>query len=60
MILKSSHYTKEFRKHIDWIIKSLESDGNKAGYLEKEWFDEPVIINLDIAKKIRGAIKAPE
>lgn len=60
MKLNSAHHTSEFMKHIDWIIECLESDENKAGYLEREWFDEPVIIDLEIAKKIKGAIKAPE
>ncbi|WP_424685112.1 hypothetical protein [Enterococcus sp.] len=60
MNLNSSHYTLKFMEHIDWIIECLESDKNKTGYLEKEWFDEPVMIDLDLAKKIKGAIKAPE
>lgn len=60
MNLNKAHFTSEFREHINWIIECLESDINKTSYLEKEWFDEPLIIDLDMAKNIKKVIKVHE
>jgi len=56
LILKPAHYTSEFSEHIDWIIEELKKDSNKTFYLELEWFDEPTIIDIKMAEKIKGAI----
>ncbi len=59
MILKSSHHTQEFREHIDWIINELKKDSNKTCYLEIEWFDEPTIIDIEMAEKLKGLSTQP-
>ena len=56
MILKSGHYTKKFSDHVDWIIEELKKDSNKTCYLELDWFDEPIMIDIEMAEKIKGAI----
>lgn len=56
MILKQAHYTPEFREHIDWIIEKLKKDSTDTCYLELDWFDEPTIVDIKMAEKIRRAI----
>ncbi|MGF2079724.1 hypothetical protein [Enterococcus casseliflavus] len=56
MILKKAHFTQEFSKHIDWIIEELKKDSTKNCYLELDWFDQPTIIDIKMAEKIRRAI----
>lgn len=56
MILKSGHYTKKFSEHVDWIIEELKKDSNKTCYLELDWFDEPTMVDIEMAEKIKGAI----
>jgi hypothetical protein len=56
LILKSGHYTQEFKEHIDWVIEELKKDSTILGYLELDWFDEPTTIDMKLAEKIRRAI----
>ena len=41
-----------FLKHINWIIKELESRPQMI-YLELDWFDDPTVIGLETAYKIK-------
>ncbi|WP_270290184.1 hypothetical protein [Enterococcus casseliflavus] len=56
MLLETVHYTSEFKKHIEWIIEELKKDSTKGGYLELEWFDESILIDLDMAREMKRVI----
>ncbi|KAJ79913.1 MULTISPECIES: hypothetical protein [Enterococcus] len=51
MILGEGHHTQDFSDHTDWIIEELTKDSTRTYFLEINWFDEPTIIDIEMAKK---------
>ena len=56
MKLNNEHYTQEFLDHLDYIIEHLREFDTPHSYIETEWFDETVIINLTNTLEMRNTI----
>lgn len=57
MELREGHYSSKFLDHLNWIIKNLEGSEGKKYYLEKDWFDEPTMVDIYLAKNIKEKVQ---